>query len=202
MLKGKEHSLFESCLSDDLAKKIVLVLHILTFDRTDPFDKSSALKSQGPTPANTSHEVLLSRPVSIEIAPGIEVGSEFELSLTTTHSIDHLDRTDFVRVNALTIEVELSPEEEEFLAHFVFHISVDYCVALVVLVNNIECFSVPDAKMESFSVDHIVAKDSLQLVNLSLQIDHDFGSGCDLLEAHFLLFADVFVQNLEQKLRN
>ena len=83
-----------------------------------------------------------------------------------------------------------------------FHISVDYCVALVVLVNNIECFSVPDAKMESFSVDHIVAKDSLQLVNLSLQIDHDFCSGCDLLEANFLLFADVFVQNLEQKLRN
>jgi len=103
VLKGKEHSLFEGRLSDDLAKKIVLVLHILTFDRTDPFDKSSALKSQGPTPANTSHEVLLSSPVSVEIAPGIEVRSEFELSLTTTHSIDHLDRTDFVCVNALTI---------------------------------------------------------------------------------------------------
>ena len=40
----------------------------------------------------------------------------------------------------------------------------------------------------------------MQLVNLCLEIDHDFCSGCDLLETHFLLFADIFVQNLEQKL--
>ena len=53
MLEGKEHSLFESRLSDDLAKKIMLVLHVLVFNRSDPLDKSSALKSQGPTPANT-----------------------------------------------------------------------------------------------------------------------------------------------------
>lgn len=202
MLKGKEHSLFESCLSDYLAKNFMLVLHILAFDRANPFDKSCTLKSQGPTPANTRHEVLLSCTMRVKIAPDIEVRSEFELSLTTTHSINHLDRTDFVSVDALTIQVELSPEEEEFLAHLVADISIDYCVPLVVFVNNIECFSVPDAKVKSFPVDNVVAQDSLQLVNLCLEIDHDFCSGCDLLETHFLLFADIFVQNLEQKLCN
>lgn len=93
----------------------------------------------------------------VEIAPDIEVSSELELGLTTTHSIDHLDCADFVSVNALSIQVELSPEEEEFLAHLVADISIDYCVSLVVFVNNIECFSVPDAKVESFSVHDVVA---------------------------------------------
>ena len=81
-------------------------------------------------------------------------------------------------------------------------ISIDDCVSLVVLVDHIESLAIPDAQVTSLPVNHVVAKDALQFVDFGLKVDHDFSGGWDFLKAHFFLFPEIFVQNLEEKLGN
>ena len=109
VLERQENSLFESCLSDHLAKHVMFGLHVLRLYRRDPLYKRSSLSSQRAPPHDLHHEVLLSALVLIVVSPSTEVIPQFELSLPTTHPIDHFHGADFVGVNALTIEVKLAP---------------------------------------------------------------------------------------------
>ena len=111
----------------------------------------------------------------IEVSPPAEVITQLELCLSSTHSIDHFHGRDLVGVNTFTVQVELSPEEEEFLAHLVAHVAINDCIALVVLVHHVESLAVPDAQVEALTIDDVVAENALQLVDLGLKVDHDLG---------------------------
>ena len=104
----------------------------------------------------------------IQISPSAEIVPELQGLCTCTHSGYDLDGRDFVSVDALAIEVELSPQEEELLAHLVGHVTVNYCVPLVVLVDNVEGLAVPDSQVETLAVHHVVAQNAVQFAHFSL----------------------------------
>lgn len=134
------------------------------------------------------------------VSPPAEEVAQSDLTLASTHSIHHFNGGDLVSVDALPVQVELAPQEEELLPHLVRHVSVDDRVSLVVLMDNIESFPVPDTEEGALTVCDVVAEDALELIHFALEVDHDFGGRCDLLQPHLLLPAQVLVQYLEQKL--
>ena len=96
-----------------------------------------------------------------EVTPPAEKVAQLQLGLTSSHTIKDFHGGNFICVDPLAIQIELSPEEEEFLAHLVGDISINYGVPLVVLVHYIESLSVPYSQMETLTVYNIVTKDSL-----------------------------------------
>ena len=102
--------------------------------------------------------------ILIEIPPAAEVVAEFELGLATAHSVHHFHGADFIRINTFAVQIELTPKEEEFLAHLMADIAINDCVPLIVLMNDIESLAVPNAQVEALSIHNIIAEDSLQLV--------------------------------------
>ena len=176
MLKGEEDALFERSLSHDLAKHIVLGLHVLRFDGSDPSDKGLSLGSERAPPHHAHHEVLLRPAVLVEVTPPAEVVSKLELGLTTAHSVDHFHGGDLVSIDAFTIQIKLPPEEEEFLAHLMADVAIDDGVPLVVLMDHVKGLTIPDSQIESLPVYDVVAEHSLQLVHLGLEVDHNLGS--------------------------
>lgn len=135
-----------------------------------------------------------------EVAPAIEEVPELEFGLAAAHPIDHLDGADLVRVDALSVQIELAPAEKELLAHLMAHVAVNYRVPLVVLVHHVEGLAIPYAKEKSLAINDVVAEDAVQLFDPRLEVDHDFRSRPDLLQAELFLLADVVVQDLEQQL--
>ena len=117
---------------------------------------------------------MLGSAVLAEVSPPTEEVSQFQIGLTTSHSIKDLHGGDFICVDPLAIQIELSPEEEELLAHLVGDISINYGVSLVVLVYDIERLSVPYSQMEALAIHNIITKNTLQLAHFSLEVDHDF----------------------------
>ena len=200
LLEGEEDALLEGGLGDNLAQYLVLLLHVLGADGGDPLDKRPSLRPQAPPPADRHHEVLLRLPVVVEVSPPAEVVAELELYLTAAEPVEHLDSTDLVGIDALPVQVELAPEEEELLAGLVGDVAVDDRVSLVVLVDDVEGLAIPDAEVEALSIDHVVAEDAVQLADPSFQVDHDFGGRGDLLETKLLLAADILVDDLEHEL--
>ena len=117
---------------------------------------------------------MLGCAVFAEVTPPAEEVAQLQLGLTTSHSIEDFHGGNFIGVDPLAIQIELSPEEEELLAHLVGHISINNGVSLVVLVYHIECLSVPDSEVEALAIHNVVAEDALQLVHFSLKVDHYF----------------------------
>ena len=72
LLEGEEDALFESRLSNYLAENFMFLLHVLGTDGSYPFDKGLSLGSQGPSPADRHHEVLLGSAVLAEVTPPTE----------------------------------------------------------------------------------------------------------------------------------
>ena len=200
MLEGEENSLLESSLGDNLAKHFMLCLHVLAANGGNPLDEGLSLRSERPSPADTGHEVLLLLAAVVEVSPLAKEGAEFCFGLAASHAVDHLHGGDLVGVDALAVKVQLTPQEEELLPHFVRHVSIDYRISLVVLVYNVKGLSVPDAEEGALPVDDVVAEDALEFVDLGLQIDHDLGRGVNFLQPELLLATDVLVQNLEKQL--
>ena len=97
----------------------MFLLHVLRLYGSDPFDECSALETKRPTPANTSHTIVSAASMCVEITPSIEEAAELELCLAPAKSIHHFNCRYLVCIDALPVEIELSPEEEEFLAHLV-----------------------------------------------------------------------------------
>ena len=85
--------------------------------------------------------------------------------MTATHTVDHFHSTDFIRVDAFTVQVQLTPEEEEFLSHLVADVAINDCIPLVILVHHVEGLAVPDSQVEPLSVDDIIAEHSLQFIH-------------------------------------
>ena len=157
MFQCKEDPLFECRLCHHLAKHIVFGLHVLGADGGDPLDEGPPLCSQGAPPHDFHDEVLLRAPIFIEVAPSAEVVAQLELSLPTAHPVDHFHCAYFVGVDTFAVQIELPPEEEEFLPHLMADVAVDNGVSLVVLVDDVEGLAVPDAQVEAFAVDDVVA---------------------------------------------
>ena len=109
-----------------------------------------------------------------EVTPPAEEVAQLQLGLTSSHTIKDFHGGDFICVDPLAIQIELSPEEEELLAHLVRDISINDGVSLVVLVYNIKSLSVPYSQMEALAVHNIVAEDALKLAHFSLEVDHNF----------------------------
>ena len=175
VFQSKEDPLLERRLCHHLAKHFVFGLHVLGADGGDPLDKGPPLGPQGAPPHDFHDEVLLRAPILIEVAPPAEVVAQLELGLPAAHPVDHFHCADFVRVDTFAVQIELPPEEEEFLAHLMADVAVDDGVSLVVLVDDVEGLAVPDAQVEALAVDDVVAQHTLQLVDFGLQIDHDLG---------------------------
>ena len=119
MLESEENSLFKSGLSHNVGHEILFLLHVLLPQGCDPLDEGSSLGSERAPPANRHHEVFLLLAALVEVSPSAEVVAELELGLTIAHSVDDLHGTNFVCIDALSIQIELPPQEEEFLAHTV-----------------------------------------------------------------------------------
>ena len=143
---------------------------------------------------------MLGCAVLAEVTPPAEEVAQLQLGLTTSHSIEDFHGGNFIGVDPLAIQIELSPEEEELLAGLVGDVAVDDRVSLVVLVDDVEGLAIPDAEVEALSIDHVVAEDAVQLADPSFQVDHDFGGRGDLLETKLLLAADILVDDLEHEL--
>ena len=157
MSESKEHSLLESRLSDDFAEHLLLLLHILVPDRRNPLYESLTFRTLRTAPAHRKHEVLLGVVVLTIVPPAAEKVTHLELRLPTAHTVNHFDGAYFVGVDALSIEVDLAPKEEELLAHLMGYITVDDSVTLVVLVHNVEGFTVPKTQERALAVYYIVA---------------------------------------------
>ena len=165
-----------------MGHEILFLLHVLLPQGCDPLDEGSTLGSERAPPANRHHEVFLLFTSFVEVSPSAEVVTELELGLPIAKSVDDLHGTDLVCIDALPIQIELPPKEEEFLAHTMSHISIDDGVALVVLVNHIEGLAVPNTQVEALSVDDVVAQDAMELAHLAFEVDHNFGGRGNLLE--------------------
>lgn len=82
------------------------------------------------------------------------------------------------------------------------HITVNKRISLVIFVYHVKCFAIPDAKLGSFAIFDIFAKNTLHFVEFCLQVDHLLGCGVDLLQCILLLASEIFLQNLEEQLGN
>lgn len=82
------------------------------------------------------------------------------------------------------------------------NISINDCIAFVVLMDYVEGLAVPESQGGSLSVYYVVSEDAHQLLDLGLDVDHYLGSLSDLLHAKFLFAPNIFVQNLEKKFSN
>ena len=55
------------------------------------------------------------------------------------------------------------------------YVAIDKRIALVVLVDHVESFAVPDTKVESLAVHDVVAEDAVQFFDSRFEVDHDLG---------------------------
>ena len=166
--------MLESGLRDHLAEQLVLLLLVLLANACDPGHKGLPFGTKRPSPADRHHEILLGCAILAEVTPPTEEVAQLQLCLTTSQSIEDFHGGNFIGVDPLAIQIELSPEEEELLAHLVGHIAINDGVSLVVLVYYIESLSIPDSEVEALAIHYVVAEDALQLVHFSLKVDHNF----------------------------
>ena len=117
---------------------------------------------------------MLGGAVLAKVTPPTEEVAQLQLGLTASHSIKDLHGGDFICVDPLAIQIELSPEEEELLAHLVGDISINYGVPLIVFVYDIKRLPVPYSQVEALAVHNIIAEDTLQLAHFSLEVYHYF----------------------------
>ena len=81
-------------------------------------------------------------------------------------------------------------------------VPVDDWVSFVIFMHYIEGFAVPYAEIESLSISDIVSQYSMQLADLSFEINHNFRSWADFLQTELFFPANILVEYLENQLRN
>ena len=96
------------------------------------------------------------------VAPSAEVMSELRVLLPTCQSRNNFDSSNFITKDSLSLIIKGSPQIKELLTPHMINIGINQTVALVVLVDDVECFPVPKSKKESGTVFTVVAEDSVQ----------------------------------------
>jgi hypothetical protein len=145
MLQSQEHSLLEHSVGHDFAQGIVLLSQVLLASEAEPLHEGLALHSLFPTEANGHHEVVLRLPRLHEVSPSAKVMAQLGVLFTIRESCDDFGTSHLVAKDSLPVIEEGTPEVKVLLPSHVVYITVDEAVSFVVLVNNVECFAVPQS---------------------------------------------------------
>ena len=92
------------------------------------------------------YEIILGVSHLGEVSPSAQIVSQFYVLISNCHSLNNLGTCYLVSENPLSVQIDLSPEKEELLLVIMVNITVNQAVSLVILMNDIEGFSVPSAK--------------------------------------------------------
>lgn len=96
------------------------------------------------------------------VTPSAEVMPELRVLLPACQSRNNCDSSNFITKDSLSLVIKGSPQIKELLAPHVINIGINQTVALVVLVDDVECFPIPKSEKESGTVFAVVAEDSVQ----------------------------------------
>ena len=135
-----------SRLSDHVGKHVLSFLQVLLLHRAEPSDKCLPLQAMSSSEADGLEEVILCVPSLSIVSPPAQIVPQQYVLIPGRQSLYDLGAGYLVGENPLSIQVDLSPEEEELLFIVMVNIAIDQAVSFVVFVDNVEGLPVPRAK--------------------------------------------------------